>query len=115
MSTRSSAGAASLWRYVVRAAVMARMDELRTTLRVEDARADDAATEAARRLLHQQQLGLSAFVSGGKSRPHSPALTLAVRGPVCHNSADPDNLQLAFVTFARAEAPNALFLALVRV
>lgn len=88
-SSRSSAGAAGLWRYVVRAAVVARLDKLRATLREEDARADDAATEAARRLQRQQQLGLSAFTSAGIGRSRRPALVFTVCRPVCHNSTDP--------------------------
>lgn len=48
--------------------MVARLDKLRATLRVEDERAEDAATEAARRIQQQQQqqqLGLSALASAG--------------------------------------------------
>ncbi len=44
---RYGTGAGGLWRYVTRAAVVARLDKLSTTLRNEDARTEDAAAAIA--------------------------------------------------------------------
>lgn len=63
-SCRHRAGAAGLWRYIIRAAIVARLDKLSAALRKEDARAEDAATEAARRR-HQHQQGTSPLYAGG--------------------------------------------------
>eukprot|EP00903_Cladosiphon_okamuranus_P014275 g13258.t1 len=62
-NSRSGVGRPGLWRYVVRAAVVATLDKLRSKLRVQDARAEDAATEAGRRT-QLQQLGFSAMTNG---------------------------------------------------
>eukprot|EP00752_Nemacystus_decipiens_P009941 g8865.t1 len=72
-SSRSSAGASGVWRYVIRAAVISRLDKLRATLRAEDARADDVAMEVARRLPQQQHPGLAALCSAEGSGAHSSA------------------------------------------
>lgn len=64
-SSRQRAGTQGLWRYVVRAAVVARLDKLSAALRAEDARAEDAATEAARRKNQQESSPSSPSGGGG--------------------------------------------------
>ncbi|CAM9599517.1 unnamed protein product [Scytosiphon promiscuus] len=62
-SERSSVGAAGLWRYIVRAALVARLDKLSAALRREDARAEKSTADAART---SQAQGVSGLFTGEK-------------------------------------------------